>query len=91
MHYSFAAKSTCCCTVEDTKQTFTTQQVWLSLAVVRCGAHTGEIQSVAQHGVHRAEDVGVAAGGQGRRLGVRAVRHAGIVSLQEGEHKVMLN
>jgi len=52
------------------------------LGVVRCGAHTGEIQSVAQHGVHPAEDVCVAAGGQGWRLGVRGLGPAGIVSLQ---------
>lgn len=68
------------------KWDFTTQHVWLSLGVW-CGAHTGEVQSVAQHGVHPAEDVRVAAGRQGRRLGVRAVRPAGIVSLQEETRK----
>lgn len=62
---------------------FTTQQVWLPLGAVGCGAHTGEIQSVAQHGVHPAKDVRVAAGGQGRGLRVRALRPAGVVSLQE--------
>lgn len=70
---------------------FTTQHVGLPLGVVGCGAHPGEVQRVAQHGVHPAEDVGVAAGGQGRRLGVRALRPAGIVSLPEatgGEFKL---
>lgn len=80
-----AATSTCC-TLKH-KLDFTTQQVWLSLGVW-CGAHTGEIQSVAQHGVHPAEDVRVAAGGQGRGVGVRAVRPAGIVSLQQEKKKI---
>lgn len=73
---------------------FTTKQVWFSLGVVGCGAHTGEIQSVAQHGVHPAEDVRVAAGGQGRRLGVLAVRPAGVVSLHretERNDKIILH
>lgn len=52
------------------------------------GAHTAEIQSVAQHGVHPAEDVRVAAGGQGGGLRVRAVRPAGFVSLRGGETKL---
>lgn len=63
-------------------QDFTTQQVLLPFGAAGCGTHTGEIQGVAQHGVHPAEDVRVAAGGQGRRVGVRAFRPAGIVSLQ---------
>lgn len=54
----------------------------LPFSVVGCGAHTGKIQGVAQHGVHPAEDVRVATGGQGRRLGVWALRPAGIVSLR---------
>lgn len=62
---------------------FTTQHVWLSPGVVGCGAHTGEVQRVAQHGVHPAEDVRVAAGGEGRRIGVGALRPAGVVSLQK--------
>lgn len=61
---------------------FTTQHVLLPFGAVGCGAHAGEIQGVAQHRVHPAEDVRVAAGGQGRRFAVRAFRPAGIVSLQ---------
>lgn len=62
---------------------FTTQHVWLSPGVVGCGAHTGEVQRVAQHGVHPTEDVRVAAGGEGWRLGVEALQPAGVVSLQK--------
>lgn len=69
-------------TLEEKHQAFTAQHVWLPFGAVGCGAHTGEIQGVAQHGVHPAEDVRVAAGRQGRRFGVRAFRPAGIVSLQ---------
>lgn len=69
------------------KGDFTTQHVWLSPGVVGCGAHTGEVQRVAQHGVHSAEDVRVAAGGEGRRLGVGAVQPAGVVSLQKKKKK----
>lgn len=58
----------------------TAQQVF-PLGAVGCVAHTGEVQSVAQDGVHPAEDVRVTAGGQGRRLGVRAAWLAGVVSL----------
>lgn len=60
-----------------------TAQHVFPLGAVGGVAHTGEIQSVAQDGVHPAEDVCVATGGQGRRLGVRAARPAGVVSLQE--------
>lgn len=53
------------------------------LGAVRRGAHPGEIQSIAQHCVHPAEDVCVAASGQSWRVGVRALRPAGVVSLRE--------
>lgn len=62
-------------------QAFTAQQVLLALGAVGCGAHPGEVQGVAQHGVHPAEDVRVAAGRQGRRVAVRALGPAGVASL----------
>lgn len=61
---------------------FTTQHVGLSPGTVGCGTHAGEVQRVAQHGVHPAEDVRVAAGGEGRRLDVGGVQPAGVVSLR---------
>lgn len=66
---------------------FTTQHVRLSPGTVGCGTHAGEVQRVAQHGVHPAEDVGVAAGGEGRRLDVGVVQPAGVVSLRRGDKK----
>lgn len=57
----------CALTLEEKlTQAFTTQHVLLPFGAVGCGAHTGEVQGVAQHGVHPAENIGVAAGGQGR-------------------------
>lgn len=59
--------SVCALTLEEKlTQAFTTQHVLLPFGAVGCGAHTGEVQGVAQHGVHPAEDIRVAAGGQGR-------------------------
>lgn len=64
---------------------FTTQHVRLSPGTVGCGTHAGEVQRVAQHGVHPAEDVRVAAGGEGRRLDVGVLQPARVVSLREGK------
>lgn len=73
------------------KRVFTAEQVWFVLGAVGCGAHAGEVQSVAQHGVHPAEDVCVAAGGQSRGVGVRALGPAGIISLCEEAAKRKIN
>lgn len=64
---------------------FTTQHVRLSSSTVGCGTHAGEVQRVAQHGVHPAEDVRVAAGREGRRLDVGVLQPAVVVSLRERE------
>lgn len=66
---------------------FTTQHVGFSPCTVGCGTHAGEVQRVAQHGVHPAEDVRVAAGGEGRRLDVGVLQPAGLVSLR-GRNRV---
>lgn len=63
---------------------FTTQHVGLGPSTVGCGTHAGEVQGVAQHGVHPAEDVRVAAGGEGRRLQLGVLQPAGVVSLRKG-------
>lgn len=65
----------------DCRGDVTTQQVSLALGVVGSGAHAGQIQSVAQHGVHPAEDVRVATRRQGRRVRVGTGRPTGVVSL----------
>lgn len=64
---------------------FTTQHVRLSPSTVGCGTHAGEVQRVAQHGVHPAEDVRVAAGGEGRRLEVGVLQPTGVGSLRGEE------
>lgn len=73
--------------VETDKRDFTTQHVLFPFSAVGCGAHTREVQGVAQHGVHLTEDARVDAGGQGRVVAVRTLQPAGVVSLQWGGGK----
>ena len=69
---------------------FTTLDVSLPLGVWCC-AHASKIESIAQHGVHSAEDICVAASGQGRRLRVPTFMSSRIISLKVKGKSFMRN